>query len=176
MYQSLRSSLLAWSEPWYWAYGLTGMIKSALALMLAPLIIRHSGSATEIGVVVAAFYLGGLTAPVWGELADRYRLHRVLFAGGMALSGLALTFFASVDGVLLWVSSMFLANIGATMASTSANHLSRHGTFCSHSAPTTYLNITTGRRDTRITSSWLSRQRSPSARPIRCHSRVGPNY
>jgi len=119
--RSLRTSLHTWSESWYSAYGLTGMIKSALALMLVPLIIRHSGSATEIGVVVGAFYLGGLTAPLWGELADRYRLHRLLFAGGMALSGLALTFFAGAEGVLLWALSMFLANTGATMASTMAS-------------------------------------------------------
>jgi len=85
-----------WIEPWYLVYALLGAIAAGLIPVLLPLIASRGGSAAQVGLVVAAVSLGGLTAPAWGSLADRYRLHRWLLVGGLlvitaSLAGIALS-------------------------------------------------------------------------------------
>jgi MFS family permease len=59
--------------------------------MLLPLVVHRGRGAAYVGWVIAAYNLGGLTAPLWGILADRYRLHRGLVVGWgvIAAAGLA---------------------------------------------------------------------------------------
>ena len=59
-----------WLEPWYLAYGLQGATVAGLAPILLPLAVSTQGSAAHVGLVMAAFNLGGLLAPLWGGLAD----------------------------------------------------------------------------------------------------------
>ena len=67
-----------WVEPWYLTYALQGAVIAGLLPILLPLAASHAGNAASIGLVMAGLSLGGLTAPLWGSLADRYRLHRWL--------------------------------------------------------------------------------------------------
>src|SRR5512146_897679 len=76
-----------WIEPWYISYALQGASVAGLIPILLPVFVNRNGSTSDVGYVMAAFSLGGLTAPFWGELADRYRLHRLLLAGGLLLTG-----------------------------------------------------------------------------------------
>src|SRR5262249_4855826 len=46
-------------------------------------------STTTVGLVMAVFGLGQLSAAAWGDLADRFRWNRVLFAGGALVAALA---------------------------------------------------------------------------------------
>ena len=39
---------------------------------------------------MAAFNLGGLMAPIWGSVADRYGIHRGLLASGLIITSIAL--------------------------------------------------------------------------------------
>jgi len=110
-----------WIEPWYLAYGLLGAAVAGVAPMLLPLIVNTAGSATKVGLVMAAFNLAGITAPLWGNLADRRRIHRLLLAGGLALTGVALFLFSRHDSVGWWIVMAFLLSMGSAAASTVAN-------------------------------------------------------
>ena len=74
---------MKWVESWYISYALLGLSAAGLVPILLPLLIGRTRGAADIGFVMAAFSLGGLTAPIWGGLADRYRLHRWLLLGGI---------------------------------------------------------------------------------------------
>jgi DHA1 family tetracycline resistance protein-like MFS transporter len=110
-----------WIEPWYLVYALLGAVAAGLIPVLLPLIASKGGSAAQVGLVVAAVSLGGLTAPAWGSLADRYRLHRWLLVGGLliitaSLAGIALT----ANPALRFIFAL-LEGAGAAGASTVAN-------------------------------------------------------
>ena len=110
-----------WIEPWYLVYALLGAIAAGLIPVLLPLIASHGGSAAQVGLVVAAVSLGGLTAPAWGSLADRYRLHRWLLVGGllaMAASLAAIALTANPTGRFLFA---LIEGTGAAGAATVAN-------------------------------------------------------
>jgi DHA1 family tetracycline resistance protein-like MFS transporter len=117
---SLRA-LQRWVEPWYLAYALLGATAAGLAPILLPLAVSHTGSATHIGLVMAAVSLGGLTAPLWGGLADRYRLHRWLLVGGLVVTAGGLAVFPFATQPAVWFALALLQGIGAAAAATVAN-------------------------------------------------------
>jgi MFS transporter, DHA1 family, tetracycline resistance protein len=110
-----------WVEPWYLAYALLGAAAAGLVPMLLPLAVHRSRGVAAVGWVIAAYNLGGLTAPLWGILADRYRLHRYLVVGGgvIAAAGLAALPFTSAPSA--WPALALLQGIGTTGAATIAN-------------------------------------------------------
>ncbi len=110
-----------WVEPWYLAYALQGATAAGLTPILLPLAVSRTGNAAHIGLVMAAVSLGGLTAPLWGGLADRYRLHRWLLAGGLLVTAGGLAAFAFATQPSLWFSLALLQGIGAAAAATVAN-------------------------------------------------------
>ncbi len=110
-----------WIEPWYVAYALTGVVVAGLIPVLIPLTVSKSGNAGQVGLVVAAVSLGGLTSPVWGGLADRLRLHRGLLAGGMLVASLGLAAFGFVNSPIPWFILAILIGLGTASAATVAN-------------------------------------------------------
>ncbi len=94
---------------------------AGLAPILLPLIVSRSGSATQVGLVMAAFSIGGLTAPVWGALADRYRLHRVLLVGGLFLIAAGLGIFPFTLSLTAWLWLALMQSTGSAGAATVAN-------------------------------------------------------
>ncbi|HSB80928.1 MAG TPA: MFS transporter [Candidatus Methylomirabilis sp.] len=115
------SSWQRWVAPWYSAYALLGATVAGLVPTLLPLTVSRARGAAQVGLVMAALSLGGLTAPLWGALADRYRLQRWLLAGGLLLTtiGLAVSPFTTVSA--LWLGLALLQGIGAAAAGTVAN-------------------------------------------------------
>jgi DHA1 family tetracycline resistance protein-like MFS transporter len=110
-----------WIEPWYLVYAIMGLVVAGLVPVLIPLAVGRSGSAGQVGLVVAAVSLGGLTSPLWGSLADRYRVHRGLLAGGMLVACLGLAAFPFTSQTALWVLLAMLAGLGSASAATVAN-------------------------------------------------------
>ena len=108
-------------ETWYVAYALLGAAVAGLVPILLPLTVARNGRAAEVGFVMAAFSLGGLTAPLWGGLADRLRLHRPLLAGGLLVTGLSLAAFPFSQDPYLWIGLALAASVGVAGASTVAN-------------------------------------------------------
>jgi MFS family permease len=110
-----------WVEPWYVVYALLGITMSGAAPLLLPLAVSRVGNAADIGLVMAALSLGGLTAPLWGRLADDFRLHRFLLTGGLLVTAVALASFALVSTPMAWCSLAFLQGLGVASANTVAN-------------------------------------------------------
>jgi len=108
-------------EPWYAAYALMGMVVAGLTPVLIPLVVGKASGSVQVGWVMAAISLGGLTAPIWGGLADRYRLHRWLLAGGLLLTAICIGGFPTGARPILWSALALGQGIGAASAATVAN-------------------------------------------------------
>ncbi len=110
-----------WVEPWYLAFALQGMVIAGMLPILIPLTVSQSGAVAEVGLVMAALNLGGLTSPVWGTLADRFRVHRILLIGGLIISAASLAAFAIAIHPGQWIVLALLAGLGAAGTATVAN-------------------------------------------------------
>lgn len=110
-----------WSERWYLAYALLGATSVGLMPILLPLEVGRAGGASGVGLVMAAVNLGGLTAPLWGALADRFRLHRALLGGGLLLTAASLAAFTVVTTLPGRVGLALVQGAGIAAASTVGN-------------------------------------------------------
>lgn len=110
-----------WVEPWYLTYTVQGVVIAGLIPILLPLAVSHTGNATNIGLVMAAFSLGGFTAPLWGDLADRYRLHRLLLVGGLLMMTGGSVVFCLTSQPAIWIGLALFMGLGAAGAATVAN-------------------------------------------------------
>jgi MFS family permease len=78
-------------EPWYLSYAILGCTMGGMFPILIPLLaLKHFSSAWRVGLVMAVFNLGGLMAPFWGSVADKYGLHRRLLFSGLIITAIAL--------------------------------------------------------------------------------------
>ena len=110
-----------WVEPWYLTYAVQGIVVAGLIPILLPLDVSKTGNAANIGLVMAAFSLGGLTAPLWGGLADRYRIHRLLLTGGLLISTAGLVLFSITTDSTFRIGLSLLVGLGAACTATVAN-------------------------------------------------------
>ncbi len=110
-------------ESWYVSYALLGLSAAGLMPILLPILVGRSGDAADVGLVMASFSLGGLTAPLWGRWADRYRLHRGLLAGGLLATAAGAVAFTVAESLVARTGSALLSGIGLAAASTVANLL-----------------------------------------------------
>ena len=80
-----------WVEPWYLSYAILGCTMGGMFPILIPLLaLKRFSSACHVGLIMAAFNLGGLMAPIWGSVADRYRIHRVLLCSSLIIVAISL--------------------------------------------------------------------------------------
>lgn len=112
---------MKWVESWYISYALLGFSAAGLIPLLLPLVVSRTSGAADIGLVMAAFSLGGLTAPVWGGIADRFRLHRQLLIGGLLGTALGATVFPFTLSLVHRTGLALISGIGLASASTVAN-------------------------------------------------------
>jgi len=110
-----------WVEPWYLAFALSGATTSGMSVILLPLAVNRTGGASHIGLVMAAFNLGGLTAPLWGSLVDRHHLHRWMLFCGLLVATIGLAGFPFTTNKSTYVGLALLQGIGAAAAATVAN-------------------------------------------------------
>ena len=117
----MTASWRRWVERWYLSYALLGATMAGMAPILLPLLVSRNGNVAVVGAVMAAFNLGGLTAPVWGNFADRYRLHRGLMLGGFLVTAIALALFPFTSSLAFWLVLAFMQGTGAAAVATVAN-------------------------------------------------------
>jgi DHA1 family tetracycline resistance protein-like MFS transporter len=102
-----------WSETWFLTYGLLAIIAAGITPILLPQFINLHGNAGQVGLVMAALSLGGLTAPIWGWLAER-RLHKALIAGGLIVVGVSLALLPGSTGIASWLILALAQGAGLT--------------------------------------------------------------
>ena len=112
---------MKWIETWYVSYALLGLSAAGLLPLLLPLFVGRTSGAAHIGLVMAAFSLGGLTSPLWGGIADRFRLHRWLLRGGLVCTAVGAVFFPFSLSFPLRIVLALVSGIGLAAASTIAN-------------------------------------------------------
>jgi len=112
---------MKWVESWYISYALLGLSAAGLVPILLPLLVSQANGAADIGLVMAAFSMGGLTAPIWGGLADRFHLHQRLLIGGLFETALGAAVFPFTVSLFPRIGLAFLSGIGLASASTVAN-------------------------------------------------------
>ena len=101
-------------QPWFFAYGLLGLVQNGAAPILLPL---SAGNGANGGLIYAAWAAGGLLAPALGAWADRRSRHRTLVLGGLALAALALAIFPFAHGPAARAMLAFAGGLGAIAAS-----------------------------------------------------------
>ena len=110
--------LLPWIEPWFLAYACLGIVQGGMLPLLLPL---SAGGSTHAGTIVGVMNLAGLTAPFWGHLADRRRLHRQVLLAGMLASLVALVLMPAQLGLSLKAVLAGILGLGFAAANTVAN-------------------------------------------------------
>ena len=111
-----------WISVWFLAYALLGAVSSGLLPILLPLmIVGLTHHLSWVAYVMGGFNLGLLTSPLWGVLADRYRLHRPIFGAGFLGLGAALAAMPFVPGILPWTGLSLLAGVGTSAVATMAS-------------------------------------------------------
>jgi MFS family permease len=115
---SFPRRLLPWIEPWFLAYACLGVVQGGMLPLLLPL---SAGGSTYAGTIVGAMNLAGLTAPLWGHLADRKRLHRQVLLAGMLTALLALVLLPAHLSFALKTVLAGILGLGFAAANTVAN-------------------------------------------------------
>jgi MFS family permease len=110
--------LLPWIEPWFVAYACLGIVQGGMLPLLLPL---SAGGSTHAGTIVGVMNLAGLTAPFWGHLADRRRLHRQVLLAGMLASLVALLLMPAHLALPLKAVLAGILGLGFAAANTVAN-------------------------------------------------------
>jgi len=108
------------SDPWFWGYLFQGAVILGVAPILMPIIVGKTQSASAVGLVVGAFYLGQVFSPIVGKLADQTRWFAGFFLGGFVLIALGCVGFVFFESTPLWAACALLQGIGAGMSNTTA--------------------------------------------------------
>jgi MFS transporter, DHA1 family, tetracycline resistance protein len=112
---------LRFIEPWYAVYGLMGFLVAGVIPILLPLLAGSQHGPVAAGVTVAAVSLGGLTAPLWGGLADRQRWHKRSLVAGLAAAAAAMALLPFTTQPAVWFVLAILIGAGSAAAATVAN-------------------------------------------------------
>lgn len=108
------------TDPWFWGYLFQGAVILGVAPILIPIIVGKTESASAVGLVVGAFYLGQVLSPVVGKVADVTRWFAGFFLGGYILIALGCVGFVLFDATVPWVICALLQGVGAGMSNTTA--------------------------------------------------------
>lgn len=109
---------------WYVAYLLLGVSASGLLPIVLPLMLEaQSHQPMTVGLVIGAWDLGLLSAPLWGVAAERYRLYGPLFFASLGLTGLACALMPLVSGLWNWFFAALGIGVGQAGAATLASLL-----------------------------------------------------
>ncbi len=108
-------------QRWYLSYALLGLVIAGVAPIALPLLAERTGGPTAPGLVMAAFNLGMLAAPLWGALADRTGSHRPLYALGLAVLAAGIGAFPLRHSLGWFVMTALVIGLAASATATVAN-------------------------------------------------------
>ncbi len=102
-------------QPWFFAYGLLGLVQNGAAPILLPLSAGSSGA--KGGLIYAAWASAGLLAPLLGTWADRHGRHLTLVLAGLPLGAAALAAFPFAQGAVAHAGLAFAGGLGVVAVS-----------------------------------------------------------
>ncbi|HEX3991791.1 MAG TPA: MFS transporter [Acetobacteraceae bacterium] len=112
------SRLRPWIETWFLVYAVLGIVQGGMLPLLLPL---SAGGSTHAGAIVGVMNLAGVSAPIWGHLADRWRLHRQVLLAGTLAALVALLFMPMQLPLPLKTMFAAILGVGFAAANTVAN-------------------------------------------------------
>jgi len=115
---SFPRNVLPWIEPWFLTYACLGVVQGGMLPILLPL---SSGGSTHAGAIVGVLNLAGLSAPAWGHLADRRRLHREVLLIGLLATIVPLALMPAQLGLPVKLVLAAALGVGFAAANTVAN-------------------------------------------------------
>ncbi len=108
-------------RPWYLAYLLLGAVTAGIIPILFPLMISGAThNLSTVAFVMAGYNLGLLMSPVWGTVAERRRLYRTVFFGGLFLTAAATALMPFMTGLHEWLPVAFVIGAGSAAVATVA--------------------------------------------------------
>ena len=111
-----------WVEPWYLSYAILGCTIGGMFPILIPLLaLKRFSSTCHVGLIMAAFNLGGLMAPILGSVVDRYKIHRGMLSGGLIITSIALAALSYTNNFAFWLGLALIQGIGVFTAMTVGN-------------------------------------------------------
>jgi hypothetical protein len=109
----------AGTETWYLTYALLGAAVGGISPIIIPLLaLKRFGGAVQVGFVLAAYNLGGLSAPFWGGIADRYGSNGHFLFLALSLVTAVLVLLSHTTNYLSWLGISLVEGIGVVGAVT----------------------------------------------------------
>lgn len=106
------------TEPWYFGYLFQGCVILGMAPILLPLIVAQKAGPANVGMVVAAFYVGQLLSPGLGQYAEKSRRFALVYMAGYVLIALGAIGFVLSGVTPLWLAFAFVMGVGAGASNT----------------------------------------------------------
>lgn len=118
------SSPRRYTQRWYFAYLLLGIVTSGMVPVLLPLMMMSvSHKLSTVAYVMGVYDVGLLTSLLWGVLAERQRSYRRLFFISFLIAGLAVAIFPFMRSLTGWMVTAFILGAGSSGAATLASLL-----------------------------------------------------
>lgn len=116
-------------EGWFLTLALIAFTTTGIVPILLPLeLIQVEGNTLHVGLVMSAMGAGMLSSPLFGTLAERFRLHRWLISLSALTTGASMLAFCFANQLIQWLVLSFLLGCSVAGAFTTGNLLivSRH--------------------------------------------------
>ncbi|MGI9645080.1 MAG: MFS transporter, partial [Ilumatobacteraceae bacterium] len=100
-------------ESWFLGQGIVGFVNAGgAAFLVAPMIIEQGGSPADAGMIVGLLPFVALLSPIFGNLADRFRIHREMVLAGLVALVLASITMSFAEQELTYIVGALLFGTG----------------------------------------------------------------
>jgi MFS family permease len=100
-------------ESWFLSQGVVGFVNAGgAAFLVAPMIIKQGGSPADAGMIVGLLPFVALLSPIFGNFADRFRIHREMVLAGLVALVLASITMSFAEQELTYVVGALLFGTG----------------------------------------------------------------